>query len=231
MSAAAKAEEARLRQALAEVQAARRRARLDPQTAADRLAVREYQRARIAATHADLLADPATAPAARFFLDELYTTADLSQRDADIERVIKVLVRFLPESALATLADALEIDALAESLDHRLAELWREHYPQEIELTPERYAELYRRMGHGAERERQLALTEHIGHSLCRLVRVPLLRGLLRMMRGPAHAAGVGALHDFLEKGYASFAALPDARQFVATIVERERAENARLIS
>ena len=34
------------------------------------------------------------------------------------------------------------------------------------------------------------------------LARKPLLRGLLRMMRAPAVAGGVGGLHEFLERGY-----------------------------
>ncbi len=84
-------------------------------------------------------------------------------------------------------------------------------------------------MGQGDLRLRQIALTEEIGLALDKLARMPLLSGLLRMMRGPAHAGGVGGLHEFLERGYAAFAHMKDGRAFIQTIVTRERAEHQRL--
>lgn len=231
MTESAKEAEARLRAALAEARSTRERSAADTALAADRMAVRLYQRARLAQTHADLLADPGTAGAARFFLDELYGTEDVSARDAEVEKVIKVLVRFLPASALSTLADALEIDALSERLDRLLALAWRKRAPKAVALDAVCYRDAYREMGHHDERGRQIELTEHIGLSLCKLARVPLLRGLLAMMRGPAHAGGVGHLHDFLERGYDTFVGLPDAQAFVATLIARERAEHARLLA
>lgn len=231
MSESAREAEARLRAALAEARSTRERSAADAALAGDRMAVRVYQRARLAQTHADLLADSGTAGAARFFLDELYGTEDVSARDAEVEKVIKVLVRFLPASALSTLADALEIDALSERLDRLLALAWTKRAPKAIALDAASYRDAYREMGHHDERERQIELTEHIGLSLCKLARVPLLRGLLAMMRSPAHAGGVGHLHDFLERGYDTFTALPDARGFVAKLIARERAEHARLLA
>ena len=200
--------------------------------AADRLAVRRWQQNRLAATHADLLASGEFAPAARFFLSELYSTDDLTQRDADIERVIRVLVKFLPAKALATLAAALEMDALSELLDARLGKTLREQSggaSEALTVTSASYEAAYRAMGHYELRQRQIALTEEIGLALQKLARMPLLAGLLRMMRGPAHASGVGALHEFLERGYAAFAHMNDGHLFIRTIVDRERAEHERL--
>ena len=174
-------------------------------------------------------------PAARFFLSELYSTDDLTQRDADIERVIRILVKFLPEKALGTLAAALEMDALSELLDARLGKALREqsseadHPDHPLAITPATYAAAYRAMGYGDLRLRQIALTEEIGLALDKLARMPLLSGLLRMMRGPAHAGGVGGLHEFLERGYSAFAHMKDGRAFIQTIVTRERAEHQRL--
>jgi len=201
-------------------------------SAEDRLAVRRWQQARLATTHADLLAASETAPAAQFFLNDLYSTEDLTQRDADIERVIRILVKFLPDKALATLAAALEMDALSELLDARLGQALRRQSPVTtpmLVITPEGYEAAYRAMGDFDLRTRQIALTEEIGLALDKLARMPLLAGLLRMMRGPAHAGGVGGLHEFLERGYAAFAHMKDGRAFIRTIVEREQAEHQRL--
>ena len=52
------------------------------------------------------------------------------------------------------------------------------------------------------------------------------LRTLLRMMRKPAQAAGLGALQHFLETGFDTFGALARQRgaveQFLSTVHERE---------
>jgi hypothetical protein len=49
-------------------------------------------------------------------------------------------------------------------------------------------------------------------------------------MRVPASAAGVAGLHAFLESGYAAFAHMKGGEEFIERIVERERAEHARLV-
>jgi hypothetical protein len=59
---------------------------------------------------------------------------------------------------------------------------------------------------------------------------MPLLLSLLKLMRGPAHAAGVAELHNFLENGYSAFSHMKGGKEFVATIVSRERAEHGRLV-
>ena len=50
---------------------------------------------------------------------------------------------------------------------------------------------------------------------------------MLRMMRAPATAAGLGSLQRFLETGFDTFAAMArgdGARRFLATIGQREKA-------
>ena len=55
------------------------------------------------------------------------------------------------------------------------------------------------------------------------------MRSSLRLMRGPAHAAGLAALQRFLEAGFEAFAALQGAAPFMAWVGERERALAAAL--
>ena len=199
--------------------------------AADRLAVRIWQQARLATTHAALLKSPKYGPATTFFLTELYSMADLTQRDADIERVIKILVKFLPDKALNTLASALEMDALSERMDGLIAAQLRSTQTSNkpLVITAESYGAAYRAMGQFDLRLRQIELTQDIGLALDKLSRLPLLRGLLRMMSGPAQIGGVGGLHAFLERGYAAFAHMGDAKAFINTIVNQEREEHLRL--
>ena len=48
-------------------------------------------------------------------------------------------------------------------------------------------------------------------------------------MRGPAAAAGLGALQGFLERGFDTFREMGGAREFLAVIANRERALAAAL--
>jgi hypothetical protein len=225
--------EAQLRNNLSAARAARNAQTQSPERAADRLALRRYQQVRLQQTHADLLASKRYAPATVFFLTELYSTEDLTQRDADIERVIKVLVKFLPDNALKTLAAALEMDALSEKLDGEMAAALREKIKGDAPLLIDEksYRDAYRSVGQFEAREHQIALTESLGLSLDKLSRLPLLLSLLKVMRLPASAAGVAGLHEFLENGYAAFTKMKGGSEFIETIVQRERAEHARLIA
>ena len=223
--------ETSLRTHFAAARAERAAAASSAQIKADRLAVRTWQQKRLAATHAALLASAKYGPATTFFLTELYSTADLTQRDADIERVIRILAKFLPEKALHTLASALEMDALSEKMDNQLAQQLRalQMSDKPLAITNGSYSAAYRAMAGFDQRVRQIELTREIGLALDKLSRMPLLRSLLRLMGGPAHASGVGGLHAFLERGYAAFAHMKGGQEFIETIVTAERAEHERL--
>jgi hypothetical protein len=225
--------EQQLRTHLAAARAERDTARADAQASADRLTVRNYQQLRMASTHAELLRSERYGPAAKFFLTELYSTADLTQRDSDIERVIRVLVKFMPDKALATLCAALEMDALSEKLDGLLARAAREAQgdARPLRLDGKRYADAYRAVGQIEARENQIELTHKIGLALDKLSRMPLLLSLLKLMRAPAHAARVSELHNFLENGYAAFAHMKGGKEFIERIVAKERAVHERLIA
>ena len=50
-------------------------------------------------------------------------------------------------------------------------------------------------------------------------------------MRGPAQAAGLAALQQFLERGFDTFRSLRGAAGFLQTVAERERAQAMRLFN
>lgn len=212
----------RLRQAAAEVARLRASIGADAQLCAWTHAVKSWQAHRLARTHADLLAEPRHGPAARFFLQDLYGAKDFSQRDAELARLVPMLVRLLPEAALATIADAIEMDALSERLDLALARELSEEDVSRIDAA--RYADAYRRAGSRAEREHQLALIESIGQSLDRLVRRPMIGRLLKTMAKPAQLAGLSEMQDFLVRGFESFRTIGGAFGFLEAIEARERA-------
>ena len=62
----------------------------------------------------------------------------------------------------------------------------------------------------------------HINENLEKLVDKPLVNALVRLLRGPAHAAGFGKLQEFLEAGLGSFREMKDIGIFNETIYRRE---------
>ena len=46
--------------------------------------------------------------------------ADFARRDADLARVVPIMVRMLPERVIATVARAMELNALSQELDRAL---------------------------------------------------------------------------------------------------------------
>jgi hypothetical protein len=182
------------------------------------VALKAYQQRRFAHSYDDLLATPRYGPAARFFLDELYGPSDYSERDAQFARVVPALVRLFPHETVETVRTLAELHALSEVIDSLAAS-----HLGSVDVTALDYVRAWQATGRPVDRERQIALTLAVGESLDRLTRNPLLRHTLRMMRGPARAAGLGELQQFLETGFDTFKAMRGAREFLNTVGTRER--------
>ena len=207
----------RLAEQLKLVAAERQAAKHEPSLLAARVALKRYQSGRLAETHADLLANPNTHDAAQFFLEELYGSHDLSQRDIDLERIIPTLQKMLSYESLNTITEAIVLDALSERLDTAMARVLG------ADFTEGMYIAAYRTATMREERERQLDLVQQLGDSLCEMVKIPLLAVTLTIMKGPARLAGLGDLHHFLERGFTTFKKMKKPAQFVETIAGRER--------
>lgn len=191
-----------------------------PRLAAALDRVASWQSRRLNATYADLVRDPRYAEAIRFFQSDLYGPGDYSRRDADLARVVPLMVRVLPEGVIAIIAKAIELSALSHELDRTLVAKLGEGSP----LSVASYCAAYRACDNRSERERQIALIVEVGAALDRYVHMPLLRSALAAMRRPARVAGVGALQEFLERGLLSFRGMNGAREFLAVIEARETA-------
>lgn len=198
-----------------------RRARNEDPAAEDHRVLKQWQADRLRETYRDLLDDTRYRPAAEFFLAELYGAKDFTARDAEVERIVPMLVSMLPTRALTTLCEALRMDALSESLDaDMVTQLRAAGRARRIDWPA--YAAAYRACGRRADRESQITLVAEIGHALDHLTRKPLLGRILKLMRKPAELAGLGNLQTFLQQGFEAFAAIQGADEFLETITARE---------
>ena len=190
----------------------------DPALGAAVVALKAYQQQRFARTYADLLASPRYSAAARFFLDELYGPKDFSQRDAQFARVVPGLVRLFPHDIVSTVEELARLHAVSEGLDTAMATCL---VGQVVDARS--YVRAWQLTGQPSQRDLQIECTLRVGRDLDRLTRKPLLRTSLHLMRGPARAAGLPALQQFLECGFDTFKAMGGAGEFLATVEFRER--------
>jgi hypothetical protein len=182
--------------------------------------LQEWQQKRIARSFDDLIRQDACRPAINFFLTELYGGLDFRERDQDMSRVMPVMKRLLSDRVLLIMSEAFELQAVSLEFDMEMAA-----YMERLEINSldmDRYCEVYRACSEKPGREKQILLIRKLGYDLEKLVKKPLVNVLVRLLRGPAHAAGFGKLQEFLESGLGSFRALDDVPYFNETIYQRE---------
>jgi len=215
---------ARILEHLAAVDAERRRRAAAPALGQAVAAMKGYQQARFARSHADLLADARHGPAARFFLDELYGPRDFASRDAQFARIVPALVRLFPREIAETVEALAAVHGLSERLDSAMGE-----HLGAAALDRPAYVRAWQATGEATARGRQIELVMRVARALDRHTRSRVLRASLKAMRGPARAAGLAALQAFLETGFDAFGAMRGAGEFLAVIETREAALVRRL--
>ncbi len=162
----------------------------------------------------DLLEPEGYAEAVDFIVSDL-AGVGVSARDRDIERATPVIVRSLPAHPLETAAAAVELNARALEINLGICRglmIDRKLPPAITEID---YLIACRKASSYDECMGLVNLAGDLGSTLKKLVRVPLIGGLLRTMRKPAHAAGFGALQEFLETGYVTFRRISDIDHFL----------------
>ncbi|MBC7917145.1 MAG: hypothetical protein H7Y28_04975 [Rhodoferax sp.] len=189
--------------------------------------VKEFQSRRFAATYSDLLNSKDFGAASRFFLIELYGDKDYALRDAQFARIASALQKYFPASVVETAVALAQLHALTEELDFAMAKACSTVDANRMADESMRYLESWRQVGRPADRTHQLDAVLNVGAELNRLTQIRGLRMMLRMMRGPAKAAGLDALQRFLESGFDTFSEMSGAKNlaegFLETIANRER--------
>ena len=177
----------------------------------------EWQMEYLLAFFADLHDRPGYGEAIDFTMSDL-AGVGISERDRDLERAAPAITRMLPTRALETIAAAAELNAGV--LEVNLGIFRRLQVDGELPatITNRAYCVACREASTLDECLGLVHLATNLGGTLKTLVNVPLLGGLLWAMRGPAHAAGFGALQEFLEGGYTKFKAIPDIDHFLGEI-------------
>ena len=173
--------------------------------------IKAFQSKRFTATYQDLLHMPQYKPATQFFLEELYSEKDYTQRDDQFSRIAGTLERMFPQQVVQTAVSLAQLHSLTEDLDLAMAQCWLKLSKKENEIKEkeiERYIAAWLKVGRRADREAQLSGALRVGQELVTLTQTPGLRMALKLMRKPATLAGMAALQQFLESGFDTFAAM-----------------------
>ena len=155
-----------------------------------------------------------------------YTMSDLagvgiSERDRDLERASPAITRMLPTRALETIAAAAKLNQQVLEVNLGIFRQLQVDGQLPGTISDRAYCAACREATTLDECLELVHLAIGLGRTLKTLVRIPLLGGMLRAMHGPAHAAGFGALHEFLDNGYTYFKAIPDLELFLDVIETR----------
>lgn len=190
-------------------------------------AIKQFQAQRFAGTYQDLLQSSAFCAPTRFFLEELYGVQDFSARDEQFGRIAGALQNFFPSQVVATAVALAQLHAQTECLDLEMARHCQQtgRVGESDGISCARYVHSWRAVSTPAIRMGQLQSVLNIGQELHRLTGTRGLGITLRLMRGPAKAAGLHSLQSFLEEGFDTFASLGkmgNAQQFLEAIRARE---------
>lgn len=193
--------------------------------------LRRWQSARLKRSFRWFLHDPRRRPAAGFFLTDVYGERDFSRRDSDIARVLPMMRRLLPDKLLGTVADAIELGVVTQTLDLSMVDVLHRLAPRRRRLDEALYAEAYREVGGQAARARQIALIGKVGRGFGKALKLPGVAALLAFSRGPAKLAGLSELQGFLERGFGAFETLGDVEDFIREIELEESELSQRLFA
>jgi hypothetical protein len=168
----------------------------------------------------DLLEPEGYEEAVDFIVSDL-AGVGISDRDRDIERAAPVIVRSLPGHALETAAAAVELNARVLEINLAICREMLVDGRLPPVIVEDDYLAACREVSSYDECMGLVHLAVELGETLKKLARVPLIGGLLRTMRKPAHAAGFGALQEFLETGFVTFRRISDIDRFLELLQQR----------
>ena len=219
-----------IRDAVKKVEQLRQSAASTPELSQAVSDIKAFQARRFNGTYFDLMQTEQYKPATLFFLEELYSEKDYSDRDAQFSRIASTLDRLFPKQVVQTAVVLAQLHSLTEDLDLAMAQQWLMTADSELSS---RYVATWNAVGRRADRMAQLNGALAVGQELVVLTHTPGLRMALKMMRRPAKLAGMGALQHFLELGFDTFAAMGNKSAksqsegtdfFLSTIKKRESA-------
>jgi hypothetical protein len=181
----------------------------------------QWQSERLKYSHKDLYYSSLYREGLSFLFTDLYSDTDFSERDRDLERIFPKMVKFLPNSVLETVSLLVELNMLTQMLDQELAtKLYIDL--SHTTINEQNYCEAYSLCKNEQKRAYQIKLTEDLGKKLDQYARSKAILFSLKLSKGAAESAGLGALHSFISMGFKAFHSMQDIDMLMHKIALRE---------
>lgn len=178
-------------------------------------AVQLYQVERMRSTHASMIATPTQRPLCEFFLADLYGPREIgSSRAAALRSLVDMLKPILPRWIHDGSIGLIELHALSERVDDRLARMLRSR-GRSTSFSTEEFESAYRACDDYDDRMMQIALfagSTRFGH---RLAWDPSIARLFRLAHGLRGLPRLEALLAMLERGFRAFRRAQDIAPFI----------------
>ena len=184
--------------------------------------IQHWQSDRLLTTHQHFYQQKSFRPAMDYFRLQLYCQTNFIERNQELIRVLPLMSKVLPQHMLQMVANAAELQLLTLKLDDRLVQQLSDS-DLNAGIPDAAYARAYGETCTLEERAHQIDLIEQLGFELSRLVKKPLISGLLKMAKGPAEVAGFADIHQFLAEGFYAFKKLKKPQMFLTPILTMER--------
>ena len=181
----------------------------------------QWQSERLKYSHRDLYYSQRYQEGLSFLFTDLYSDTDFSERDRDLERIFPKMIKLLPNSVLETVSLLVELNMLTQILDQDLATKLYVDLSQTT-INEQNYCEAYRLCNNPQKRAYQIKLTQDLGKKLDKYARSKAILFSLKLSKGAAEAAGLGALHSFLSMGFKAFHSMQDIDMLMHKIALRE---------
>jgi len=183
--------------------------------------LRRWQTDRLLVTHRELLEDPYYRNAAEFVLYDVYGGINLCDVVHDIQRALPVAVKLFSKKVMETAAVALELNLVTAELDQALV---KTHFDTLAipAVTDQSYIEAVHASNQFKMREHQIHLAQQLGNKIDRYIVSRMIYAGFKMAKGPAQAAGLDALYQFMQRGFDVLRPLGGAEQFLVKITTSE---------
>lgn len=195
--------------------------RLDNSLSTHLAKLSRWQSERLKHSHSDLYNSPLYQQGLTFLFTDLYSDTNFSDRDRDLERIFPKMVKLLPNSVLETVSLLIELNMLTQMLDQELAtKLFIDLAHSQI--NEQSYCDAFRHCNNEQQRAYQITLTKELGKKLDKYARSQVILFSLKLSKGTAESAGLGALHNFLNTGFKAFHSMQNIDMLMSNIATRE---------
>ena len=185
-----------------------------------RQALQVFQSNRLRREYVALSKMPQYTAVGEFFFTEMYGPRDFSRRDSEAQR-LQHFLHIVPGVAAEDVEEVLRLLELTNQLDNQMARLMQVRETG-LKFSEAVYEQAYRDLENYDERFEQLKLVDRCLHNVFRISRHGLIGRALRGAGIIVRIAGIGAIHQFLLKGYDAIRPVREIDTFANTIYKHE---------